>query len=59
MKNVTLTIKGKTLIITVDLTKTFGDSKSGKTILVASTEGNAAIPGHDTMRLGLNVYQTK
>jgi hypothetical protein len=54
MKNVETKIEGTKLIITVDLSKTFGPSKSGKTIIVASTEGNARI---GPVTVGLNVYK--
>jgi hypothetical protein len=39
MKNVRMTVEGHKLTITVDLSKEFGPSASGKTILIASTEG--------------------
>lgn len=55
MKNVEITVKDNVATIKVDLTKTFGPSSSGKTIIIASTEGNmAVIPG---VMLGLNVYK--
>ena len=44
MKNVEMTVEGTTLTIKVDLSKEFGPSASGKTIIIASTEGNATIP---------------
>jgi hypothetical protein len=56
MKNVDMTIEGDTLIIKVDLSKDFGPSKSGKTVIVASTEGNAPVSGR-SKRIGLNVYR--
>ena len=56
MKNVEMTVEGDTLVIKVDLTKDFGQSKSGKTIIVASTEGNATVPGRNE-KIGLNVYR--
>jgi hypothetical protein len=56
MKNVEMTVEGDTLIIKVDLSKDFGQSKSGKTIIVASTEGNANVPGRRE-KIGLNVYR--
>jgi len=56
MVNVKTEVKGKTLIITINLKKTFGPSKSGKTITVASTKGNKAIEGTDVI-LGLNCYK--
>lgn len=56
MKNVITEVKGNTLTIKVDLSKTFGASKSGKTTIVASTEGNAKVDGADVI-MGLNVYK--
>ena len=58
MKNVELTIAGNILTITVDLTKEFGPSASGKTIIVASTEGNVTVPEREE-KIGLNVYRKK
>ncbi len=58
MKNVQMTVAGNILTITVDLTKEFGPSASGKTIIVASTEGNIAVPERDE-KIGLNVYRRK
>ena len=58
MKNVQLSVDGNTLTITVDLTKEFGPSSSGKTIIIASTEGNFPLPER-TEVVGLNVYRKK
>jgi len=58
MKNIELSVKGNMLTITVDLTKAFGPSSSGKTIIVASTEGNFPLPGREEV-VGLNVYRKK
>ncbi len=58
MKNVQMTVAGNILTITVDLTKEFGPSSSGKTIIVASTEGNITVPERDE-KIGLNVYRKK
>ena len=58
MKNVEMTVEGNILTIRVDLTKGFGDSSSGKTTIVATTEGNAGVPGHD-VKVGLNVYRPR
>jgi len=57
-KNVETAVEGDTLRITVDLSKEFGPSKSGKTIIVASTEGNQRVYGREE-RIGLNVYKKK
>lgn len=56
MKNVELTLEGTILTIKVDLSKEFGPSASGKTIIVASTEGNVTVPGR-LEKIGLNVYR--
>jgi len=52
MKNVEMKVEGNILTIKVELTKDFGPSSSGKTIIIASTEGNVAIDGHDEARSG-------
>lgn len=49
--------KAKTLTLVVDLTKEFGLSKSLKTTIVASTEGNAKVDGMDGYQFGLNVFK--
>jgi hypothetical protein len=58
MKNVEMTVVGSLLTIKVDLSKEFGPSASGKTIIIASTEGNVTIPER-TEKVGLNVYKKK
>lgn len=57
MKNVEMTVAGNVLTITVDLSKTFGSSASGKTTIIATTAGNQPIEGGAV--LGLNVYRPK
>lgn len=54
MKNVETKMNGKILTITVDTSKSFGPSKSGKTTIIASSEGNIAI---GDVKLGINVYK--
>ena len=58
MKNVEMTVVGNILTIKVDLTKEFGPSASGKTTIIASTEGNITIPEREE-KVGLNVYRKK
>jgi hypothetical protein len=58
MKNVEMSVEGNVLTIKVDLSKEYGLSSSGKTIIVASTEGNVSIPDREE-KLGLNVYRKK
>ena len=59
MKNVEMKVDGNILTIKVDLSKEFGPSSSGKTIIIASTEGNVAIDGREETKIGLNVYRKK
>jgi formiminotetrahydrofolate cyclodeaminase len=51
--------KDNKLTITVDLKKTNGKSKSGKTITIASTQGNVTGLDKDEkeFKFGLNVYK--
>jgi len=60
MKNVEMKVEvHHFLTIKVDLTKDFGPSSSGKTIIISSTEGNVAVDGHEEAKVGLNVYRKK
>jgi hypothetical protein len=55
MKNVDMKVEGNILTVKVDLSKTFGRSSTGKSEIIASTEGNQAIsPG---VFMGLNIYK--
>jgi hypothetical protein len=55
MKNIEMKLEGTKLTIVVDISKDFGRSASGKSTIIASTEGNQAVaPG---TFLGLNVYK--
>jgi hypothetical protein len=56
MKNVKVTVQGNVLTITVDLTQNQGPSSSGKTDIIATTEGNVSVPGREDVKLGLNIY---
>ena len=58
MKNVEMKLEGNILTLKVDLSKEFGPSSSGKTTLIASTEGNVSVPDRDE-KVGLNVYKKK
>ena len=51
-------VEGNSLTIKVDLSKEFGPSASGKTIIIASTEGSVAVPERDE-KIGLNIYRKK
>jgi predicted glycoside hydrolase/deacetylase ChbG (UPF0249 family) len=53
-----MSVEDGVLTIKVDLKKDFGLSKSGKTVIIASTEGNQRVTG-TTATIGLNVYKSK
>lgn len=59
MQNVKTERKGDILTITVDLSKNSGPSKSGKSLVIASTLGNTLIDPEKKIYLGLNVYSTR
>lgn len=56
MENMVMTIEGNTLTIKVDLSQDLGLSKSQKTRIIATSRGNAKIPGSDAT-IGLNIYK--
>jgi len=58
MKNVALKVVGTKLTIEVDLAKTFGDSKSGKSVVIATTGGNVSL-ADGVHKIGVNVYKDK
>jgi len=57
LKNCDLKLDGNILTITVDISKEFGKSSSGKSIIIGSTEGNVSIPDKEDIKIGLNVYR--
>jgi len=56
-QNVEVQVKDGKLMITVDLSKSFGVSGSGKSTIIASTGGNVSVPGQESVKVGLNVYR--
>lgn len=58
MKNVNIKLEDDLIIIIIDKTKDFGPSKTGKTTIIASTEGNQKVEGTDLI-LGLNCYRKR
>ena len=61
MKNVKITVnEDGILTVTVDLKQSFGTSKSGKSEIIGSTEGNVTAPEpYSDIKVGLNVYRGK
>jgi hypothetical protein len=53
--NVEGTIEANVLVLRIDLSKELGPSKSGKSTLVASTNGNFTLP--DGTKIGVNAYR--
>jgi hypothetical protein len=45
------------LVIEVDLSQEHGESASGKSVIVASTQGNVPVPGDSGVMVGINVYR--
>jgi hypothetical protein len=62
MKNVSMKIEGKVLKIEINLDVPGMPSKTGKSVIIASTEGNKSLPGNITdqdFKIGLNVYRPR
>jgi hypothetical protein len=59
MRNVEIKVDGDKLTIIVDLSQEFGLSSSGKSITIASTEGNVSVPNREEVKIGLNVYKPR
>lgn len=58
MENIKISVQGNSLVLTVDTAKNLGRSKSGKTTLIASSQGNQKIliSGREVF-IGVNVYE--
>ena len=55
MENIEVTQEGNIMTLAIDLSKSQGPSKSGKSIIIATTGGNKEIaPG---TLMGLNIYR--
>jgi hypothetical protein len=62
MTNVEMKRTGNILTITVDLGVKGEQSKSGKSIVLASTQGNISVPAEPSdlgaaIKIGLNIYK--
>lgn len=57
-KNIELSIEGSILTLKIDLSKTSGESKSGKSQVIATTSGNKSLPGDfSDIKIGINCYK--
>ena len=59
MKNIDMQVQGDMLTIKVDWKKEVGRAASGKTTIIATTEGNVTVPEHENIKIGINVYRKK
>lgn len=60
MQNLTITTnKDGTVTITFDPKKSLGPSKSGKTTMIATTSGAAALPGDTDVKININIYRNQ
>ena len=57
MQNVEFEVEGDQLVIRIDLGQELGESSSGKSVIIATTGGNVAVPGREAVKVGLNVYR--
>ena len=53
--NILAEVDGEVLTLRINLANEIGPSKSGKTTLIASTNGNAMLA--DGVRLGVNIFK--
>lgn len=59
MKNVKMKVEGSTMTIVIDLTQDYGPSASGKTVIIASTEGPEVVTFGEgkTAKVNLSVFR--
>jgi len=57
MKNIKMTVKDGKLHVEIDLKEKGVPSSSGKSYVIASTNGNQRIDGTDDIHIGVNVYK--
>ncbi len=57
MKNIEMKVEGDILTVRIDLTEDFGASRTGKTRIIASTEGNKPLEGKPEIFVGVNCYK--
>jgi hypothetical protein len=59
LKNINMDVSDNVLTVTIDLSQDQGPSKSGKTVVIASREGNVDVTGHSlpyAIKLGVNCH---
>ncbi len=59
MKNIKTSVKDNVLTIRVKLDAKTSKSASGKSLIIASTQGNKPVDGADGVIMGLNIYRPR
>lgn len=59
MRNITQKLEGNILTLTIDLSKPGTASTSGKSNVIASTEGNVSVAGKPEVKMGINIYTAR
>ncbi len=57
MKNIEMKVEGDILTIKINLAEDFGASRTGKSRIIASTEGNQPVEGKPGAFVGINCYK--
>ena len=57
MKNIEMKVEGNILTVRINLAEDFGASRTGKTRIIASTEGNKPVEGKPGIFVGVNCYK--
>ena len=55
-RNVRATMEGHVLVIRIDTKAAGTNSASGKSVVIATTNGNVGVPGTGGAKLGVNFY---
>ena len=58
-RNLQAAIDGDELLVKTNLKMTFGESKSGKSLQIATSNGNISLPFPEfaDVRMGINIYK--
>jgi hypothetical protein len=59
MINLKLAVRNKKLLVEADLSENHGPSSSGKSIIVASSQGPVPIPDHPGFMIVMTVYRSR
>jgi len=57
MLNVATKLTGNKFVVTIDLSQDQGLSGSGKSVVIATTQGNQPVGDSEGTKFGLNIYR--